>query len=714
MAADATTEMLDKIISVLEEMGTKKGIQMNQKITLDEILALMFSATRIIMEDGTLVEVEVPIKVVGDIHGQYEDMHKLFGVIGKVPDVKMIFLGDYVDRGPQSIETIIYLLCLKVKFRDRIYSLRRNHETLTVNRIYGCWNECALKSNVNLWRNFQSFYNRMPMAGLISKRVLCMHGGLSPHLTNLEQICQIKHPCEPSDRGLLIDLIWSDPTNKANGWSNSAGDLSYSFGTGVLLSACKLLKIDLIIKPHQVVQDGYELMVGEKLITIFSAPNYAGQFNNVGAIVCVDGSLQSEGSEEVKTAKLKVEKVRRRETNNKKENSRKEEEEKEKRENVTKDVGEKNEERTRRKRILLKIRRLLEKEKTIKNQVELVMEDLHLFSNGIFSNVYKGLLRQPQHRLIAIKKSWSDQSNQKSMEVQILTMLNRFHHKNIIRLLYKFSQSYPDQKICTALVFDFFPMNLHEVRERYGPLSILDVKLYIWQLFRGQAHLEKNNVCHRDIKPQNLLVDHKSGMLKISDFGSSKIMHEKATSYHYHVTRYYRAPELILGSVRYRCEIDRWSCGCVFGELLKNHVLFPGRTTHHQLQLVINILGYPNSHDITAMRATTEVLESDDFRDDITKKPNSHGFKKLIKDADHNALNLLAQVLVYDPVSRLSGPRFLENSYFNELFDPHTRRNGQRIKILSEKDFKCAVAGDEVLPESVTTEISETSDSPSN
>uniref|UniRef100_A0A8R1XYU3 Protein kinase domain-containing protein n=1 Tax=Onchocerca volvulus TaxID=6282 RepID=A0A8R1XYU3_ONCVO len=348
------------------------------------------------------------------------------------------------------------------------------------------------------------------------------------------------------------------------------------------------------------------------------------------------------------------------------------------------------------------------------NQVELVMEDLHLFSNGIFSNVYKGLLRQPQHRLIAIKKSWSDQSNQKSMEVQILTMLNRFHHKNIIRLLYKFSQSYPDQKICTALVFDFFPMNLHEVRERYGPLSILDVKLYIWQLFRGQAHLEKNNVCHRDIKPQNLLVDHKSGMLKISDFGSSKIMHEKTTSYHYHVTRYYRAPELILGSVQYRCEIGngscfsspkfvfiwldayRWSCGCVFGELLKNHVLFPGRTTHHQLQLVINILGYPSSHDITAMRATTEVLESDDFRDD------------LIKDADHDALYLLAQVLVYDPISRLSGPRFLENSYFNELFDPHTRRNGQRIKVLSEKDLKCAVAGDEVLPKSVTTEISET------
>uniref|UniRef100_A0A0R3RKA1 Protein kinase domain-containing protein n=1 Tax=Elaeophora elaphi TaxID=1147741 RepID=A0A0R3RKA1_9BILA len=306
------------------------------------------------------------------------------------------------------------------------------------------------------------------------------------------------------------------------------------------------------------------------------------------------------------------------------------------------------------------------------NQVELVMENLHLFSNGIFSNVYKGLLKQPQHRLIAVKKSWSDHTTVMSAEVQILTMLNRMHHKNIIQLLYKFNQTYPDQKVCTALVFEFFPMNLYQVRERYGPLSTLDIKLYIWQLFRGQAHLEKNNVCHRDIKPQNLLVNHETGLLKISDFGSSKIIHNNSTSYHYHVTRYYRPPELILGSTRYRCEIDRWSCGCVFGELLRNHVLFPGQTTNNQLQLIMKILGYPSPRDIAAMRVSTEILQGDDFRN------------YLLKRADEEALKLLAQVLIYDPDNRLSGPRFLENSYFSELFDSQTRRSGHRIKILSK------------------------------
>ncbi|VDN82842.1 unnamed protein product [Brugia pahangi] len=738
MAASVTAETLDKMIAVLEEMGTKKEIQMNQKITLEEILTLMSTAGLIMMEEGSLVEVEVPIKVVGDIHGQYEDMHKLFGIIGKVPEVKMIFLGDYIDRGPQSIETIIYLLCLKVKYRDRIFLLRGNHETPAVNRIYGFYNECALKYGVGLWWDFQSFFNRMPMAGLISKRVLCMHGGLSPHLTSLEQIRQIKRPCEPLDRGLLIDLVWSDPTNKGDGWFYSPRGLSYSFGKGALLAACKLLKIDLVIRAHQVVQDGYELMVGEKLITIFSAPNYAGLFNNAGAVVCIDDDLQVTFQQlrvppgptcvrscpevacapgqaltlpqikqvaSISQAKTIVPSAGEVKEGEKDQNDNKKGDEREgKKENGSKDTEKKEEEK----------KKEDEKEKrdegksTEKNQVELIMEDLHLFSNGIFSNVYKGLLKQPQHRLIAVKKSWSNQST----EVQILMMLNRMHHKNIIQLLYRFSQSYPDQKICTALVFEFFPMNLYEVRERYGPLSILDVKLYIWQLFRGQAHLEKNNVCHRDIKPQNLLVDHKSGMLKISDFGSSKIIDDKTTSYHYHVTRYYRAPELILGSIRYRCEIgyaftDRWSCGCVFGELLKNHVLFPGQTTNQQLQLVINILGYPSPRDIAAMRVTTEVLQSNDFRDDIMKKPNPGGFKMLVKRADHNALNLLAKVLVYDPINRLSGPRFLENSYFSELFDPRTRRNGQRIKILSKKDFECAIAGDEILTGSTTTDTSE-------
>jgi len=286
------TTWLDGIIEKLNSLYNRTDIGIVNLMSLDEIVAILTFVTKIINQEGSLVEVEVPIKVVGDIHGQYQDMHKLFDLIGRVPEQKMMFLGDYVDRGPQSLETIVLLLALKLRHREKIYLLRGNHETPAVNRIYGFYDECCRKYGVGLWWEFQTVFNRLPMAGLISKKILCMHGGLSPELTHLDQIRQIVRPCEPQDRGMLIDLLWSDPTNKGDGWFYSHRGISYAFGKGVMSAACKILGIDMVIRAHQVVQDGYELMVVRQLITIFSAPNYCGQFNNAAAVVCIDADMQ--------------------------------------------------------------------------------------------------------------------------------------------------------------------------------------------------------------------------------------------------------------------------------------------------------------------------------------------------------------------------------------------------------------------------------------
>jgi diadenosine tetraphosphatase ApaH/serine/threonine PP2A family protein phosphatase len=121
-----------------------------------------------------------------------------------------------------------------------------------------------------MWWDFQAVFNRLPLAGLISKRVLCMHGGLSPELTNLDQIRNVVRPCEPQERGMLSDLLWADPTNKGDGWFYSVRGISHTFGKGVVAAACKMLGVDMIIRAHQVVQDGYEIMVGRQLITVFS------------------------------------------------------------------------------------------------------------------------------------------------------------------------------------------------------------------------------------------------------------------------------------------------------------------------------------------------------------------------------------------------------------------------------------------------------------
>ncbi|RCN35412.1 phosphoprotein phosphatase 1 domain protein [Ancylostoma caninum] len=213
-------------------------------------------------------------------------MNRLFDLIGRVPQEKFLFLGDYVDRGPQGLEVVILLFALKLRYRDRIYLLRGNHETPAVNKIYGFYNECVMKYGAGIWWDFQACFNRIPLAGLISKRVLCMHGGLSPELSHLDVIRNIPRPCEPLDRGLLIDLTWSDPTNKGEGWFHSIRGISYMFGKGVVQQACQMLGIDLVV------QDGYEMMAGRKLITVFSAPNYCGQFTNAAAIVCLDEDLQ--------------------------------------------------------------------------------------------------------------------------------------------------------------------------------------------------------------------------------------------------------------------------------------------------------------------------------------------------------------------------------------------------------------------------------------
>ncbi|KAI6173993.1 Serine/threonine-protein phosphatase [Aphelenchoides besseyi] len=293
---------LDGVIDKLNSLYNQPTLSINNVLSMDDVVAILAYVRRIIDQEGSLVEMEVPIKVIGDIHGQYQDMHKLFDVIGRVPEQRFLFLGDYVDRGSQrqfashcksqSLETICLLLALKLRHRDRIFLLRGNHETPAVNRIYGFYDECCRKYNVGLWWDFQAIFNRMPMAGLISKRILCMHGGLSPELTDLNQIRKIARPCEPQDRGMLIDLLWSDPTNKGDGWFYSPRGISFAFGKGVMAAACKILGIDLVIRAHQVVQDGFEIAIGGQLITVFSAPQYANQFNNAAAVVCIDADLQ--------------------------------------------------------------------------------------------------------------------------------------------------------------------------------------------------------------------------------------------------------------------------------------------------------------------------------------------------------------------------------------------------------------------------------------
>lgn len=140
----------------------------------------------------------VPKQICGDIHGQYYDLLRLFEYGGFPPEANYLFLGDYVDRGKQSLETICLLLAYKIKYPENFFILRGNHECASINRIYGFYDECKRRYNIKLWKTFTDCFNCLPIAAIIDEKIFTMHGGLSPDLNSMEQIRRVMRPTDVS------------------------------------------------------------------------------------------------------------------------------------------------------------------------------------------------------------------------------------------------------------------------------------------------------------------------------------------------------------------------------------------------------------------------------------------------------------------------------------------------------------------------------------
>ena len=278
--------IIEKLLAV---RGNKPGKQVDLKE--EEIKFLIDKSLAIIKEQKMLVELEAPLHVCGDIHGQYYDLLRIFEHCGYPDDYNYLFLGDYVDRGKQSLETVCLLLCYKIKYPEKVTLLRGNHESSVTNRIYGFYDECKRRYNVRLWRSFTDLFNYLPVAALIDEKILCMHGGLSPDLKNIQNIQDIPRPTDIPDTGLLCDLLWSDPDKDVLEYDENDRGVSVIFGEKIVQDFNKKNDLDLIIRAHQVVDDGYEFFAQRQLITIFSAPNYCGEFDNSAGIMIIDESL---------------------------------------------------------------------------------------------------------------------------------------------------------------------------------------------------------------------------------------------------------------------------------------------------------------------------------------------------------------------------------------------------------------------------------------
>jgi|Transcript_38765 serine/threonine-protein phosphatase PP1 catalytic subunit len=281
---------VDQVISkLLEVKGNKPGkqVQLNES----EIQGLILKSREVFMSQSTLLELEAPIKICGDIHGQYYDLLRLFEYGGFPPQANYLFLGDYIDRGKQSLETICLVLAFKIKYPENFFILRGNHECASINRIYGFYDECKRRYNIRIWKTFTDTFNCMPVAAIIDEKIFTMHGGLSPELQSMDQVRKIMRPTDVPDSGLICDLLWSDPEEGISGWGENDRGVSFTFGADIVERFLRKHDFDLICRAHQVVEDGYQFFAKRQLITIFSAPNYCGEFDNSGAMMSVDETL---------------------------------------------------------------------------------------------------------------------------------------------------------------------------------------------------------------------------------------------------------------------------------------------------------------------------------------------------------------------------------------------------------------------------------------
>jgi len=281
------------IDDILKQLLLARNERPNKEIQLTEesIKYLCQKTKQIFLQQPIFLELDAPLNICGDIHGQYYDLLRLFECGGYPPTSNYLFLGDYIDRGKFSLECICLLMCFKIKYPENFFLLRGNHECASINKLYGFYDECKRRYSIKLWKIFTDLFNVMPISACIEDKILCMHGGLSPELSDLNQLKLISRPSDVPDNGLLCDLLWSDPDFEVEGWGPNDRGVSVTFSQVVVNEFLEKHELDLICRAHQVVQDGYEFFADKKLITVFSAPNYCDDFENAGGMIIVDENL---------------------------------------------------------------------------------------------------------------------------------------------------------------------------------------------------------------------------------------------------------------------------------------------------------------------------------------------------------------------------------------------------------------------------------------
>jgi glycogen synthase kinase 3 beta len=278
--------------------------------------------------------------------------------------------------------------------------------------------------------------------------------------------------------------------------------------------------------------------------------------------------------------------------------------------------------------------------------------------HGSFGCVHQ-ITIHPSMTKAAVKSVLQDKRF-KNRELETMKLL---HHKNVVTLLAYYYKTSEKDELYLHLVLEYVPETLYSAVNRYYlqklRMPALAIKLYSYQLMRSLNYIHSLGICHRDIKPQNLLIDPVHGILKLCDFGSAKMLSPAEPNVSYICSRYYRAPELIFGARNYTTKIDVWSAGCVIAEMVLGRPLFPGQSGIDQLVEIIKILGTPTKEEIKSMNPN--------YMDHKFPAIRAIPLHKIFNGVEPELCILLARVLNYSPILRLDAAESMAEPYFDEL-----------------------------------------------
>lgn len=288
-------------IDLLKSHFTQEG-----RLEDDAAIKIITDGSEYLRKEETMVDIEAPVTVCGDIHGQFFDLMKLFEVGGAPSSTNYLFLGDYVDRGYYSIECVLYLWALKILYPTTLHLLRGNHECRHLTEYFTFKQECKIKYSEEVYDACMNGFDCLPLAALMNQQFLCVHGGLSPELHNLDDIKKLDRFKEPPAFGPMCDLLWSDPLEEFGSehtdehfTHNTVRGCSYFFSYYAVCEFLQNNNLLSLIRAHEAQDAGYRMYKKSattgfpSLITIFSAPNYLDVYNNKAAVLKYENNVMN-------------------------------------------------------------------------------------------------------------------------------------------------------------------------------------------------------------------------------------------------------------------------------------------------------------------------------------------------------------------------------------------------------------------------------------